>query len=506
MSEAAPRSLGRHVAAASLFMVGLRLSFRMIGVVSTLILVRLLAPTDFGIVGLAMAVASGLDLLTEASLGMALIRLPEMTRAHLDTAFTFQILRGLLIGLVLASTAGLAASWMGEPRVRPIMWVLSATAVIQGFENIGMVEFRRNLQFSRIFEQRFYAKLFGMSVTMPIAALFHSYWALVLGTASIRIFVVAFSYYRHPFRPWLSLARWRELFNFSKWFVLSNMMWVLDSYTATFLFGRIGGPRAVGLLQVSYQIASIPASEIAAPIREPMYSGYARVLGDVPRLRKQFVDGFAVLILVIGPISAGIALTADLITPIALGPQWADAAPLIRLCAIYAFLDAIGHYPLNLFIVLNRQRFFVLTFAVIFSIRLPLLVWAGVTWGMQAAIMVLAASGAFGAFIWMRSAMPLVALGLGELLVPVWRTLLSTGAMVVLLACFADLSAGPAPFGALVVRMALIALSGATLQIGIQAALWLLAGAPDGPETQFVRLARALLKRALATRLGAPAA
>ncbi|MBO0712758.1 MAG: oligosaccharide flippase family protein, partial [Acetobacteraceae bacterium] len=136
MSEAAPRNLGRHVAAASLFMIGLRMCFRMIGVVSTLILVRLLAPTDFGIVGLAMAVASGLDLLTEASLGMALIRLPEMTRAHLDTAFTFQILRGLLIGLVLASTAGLAASWMNEPRVRPIMWVLSATAIVQGFENI----------------------------------------------------------------------------------------------------------------------------------------------------------------------------------------------------------------------------------------------------------------------------------------------------------------------------------------------------------------------------------
>jgi O-antigen/teichoic acid export membrane protein len=201
-----PPKTGRLVGA-SLFMVGLRIAFRLIGMVSSLVLVRLLAPQDFGIVGLATAVASSLELLTEPSFALALIRLPDMAREHLDTAWTFQIMRGLLIGALVAASSGFAASWMDEPRVMPIMWVLAATSLIQGFENIGTVEFRRNLQFGTVFQARLFSKLVGLAVTLPLAVIFLSYWALVLGTVVVRVFLVGFSYYQHPYRPRLSLAK-----------------------------------------------------------------------------------------------------------------------------------------------------------------------------------------------------------------------------------------------------------------------------------------------------------
>src|SRR3954468_2231300 len=135
MPEPAPPAVGRHVAVASIFMVALRLAFRLIGLVSTFILVRLLAPADFGLVALATAVYSILDLLTDMSFQMALIRLPSLERKHLDTAWTLGIARGVLVGAALVISSPITAYWMSEPRVSPILWVLGATAVIQGFEN-----------------------------------------------------------------------------------------------------------------------------------------------------------------------------------------------------------------------------------------------------------------------------------------------------------------------------------------------------------------------------------
>lgn len=494
-------SLGRNVAKASVFMIALRIVFRFIGLFNSLLLVRLLSPNDFGIVGMATAVSGALETVTNASLGLALIRLPTMTRDHLDTAWTFQIIRGLILFALMGGSASFVADWMGDPRVELIMWVLAATALTGGFDNIGVVAFGRDLQYGRVFELQLYAKLFSLAVMLPIAFVFRSYWALIAGTVGMRLFATFYSYHIHPYRPALSLRRGRELFHFSKWFVLTNMLWVIDQFTATFLFGRIGGARAVGLYQVAYQVASLPASEIAAPIRDPIYSGYARAMGDKAKLRQQFVDGFAVLMLVIGPMSVGIALTADLVSPVALGWQWTDASGLLRLCAIYAFVDAIGHFPHNILIVLNRQRGFVITFALMLTLRTPLVIAAGTTWGMEAAVAALALTGVIGAVVWMRFAMPLIDCRLGELLMPVWRTIASTVFMTVGLLTFADLHAGSDPLSVILLRLAVISLSGAALQIGTQALLWWLCGMPEGPETQLLGMLRSSLGRLSGLRL-----
>jgi O-antigen/teichoic acid export membrane protein len=501
VTAAAPaQSVGRNIAAASMFMIGLRMSFRVLGVISSLVLIRLLLPTDFGLVGLAMAFASGLETLTETSFAMALIRLPDVTRRHLDTAFTFQVLRGVLIGGGLAAGAGLAASWMGEPRVEPIMWVIGATAFVQGFENIGMVEYRRHLQFGKIFESRLYAKLFGLAVMLPMAALTRSYWSLVAGIVALRLFQTLYTYYQHPYRPRLSLAAWQELFHFSKWLFLSNLLGVIESTVPTMLFGRIAGASGVGLYQVACQVATLPTTEIASPIREPIYSGYAKLQQDIARLRQQFVDGLGVLLLVIAPMSIGIALTARLLTPLVLGPQWSAAPALIVPCALAGLLDAVAQYPHNLFMVLNRQRSFVVTLTVMLIIRFPVFIAAGSVWGMAAGVYMLAASTALTAAIWMRSAMLLIDLRLGALLAPLWRTAGSTAAMAaVLLLCF-DLAADVSDTSALAARLVVVAASGAAVQIGVQSLLWLASGMPEGPETKLAGLTRAAIYKLLAFR------
>jgi lipopolysaccharide exporter len=501
-SSVAPATppVGRRVVMASAFMVGLRLAFRGIGFVSTLFLVRLLTPSDFGLVGLAMAVFSILDTLTDLSFGAALIRLPVLRRDDMDTVWTLGVIRCLAIGGAIALSAGFTAEFMKEPRVEPILWAVAAMVVLQCLENVALVEFRRDLRFDRIFAYQISGKLVGFCVTVPGAFLFRSYWVLVAGIAAMRLAMIPYGYIMRPYRPRLSLASWRHLFHFSKWFMLTNVLTILDGYVPSILFSRIGGPGALGTYQVAWQIASLPAGEIAAPIREPIYSGYARLLDDPPALRRQFVDGFALLIMVIVPMSVGLALTGDLIADLFLGPSWVGAGLLIRLCTAYALFDAVGHFTHNLFVVLNRQKAFVVIMAVVVAVRLPLLLVTGITWGMSAAVLMLAATAAFNGVLWMSRCLPLLHLSPWVIVQQIWRTIASCAVMALAVQVAIDLPAGDGGgILALSERLGTAVLVGAVVQVATQYALWQLSGAPDGPERRLLAVLHKLRHRLRST-------
>ncbi len=494
------RPVGRSVAVASFAMVGFRFISRGIGLLSTLILVRLLAPSDFGLVGLATAVFGVLDQLTELSLGLALIRTPVLDRPRLDTAWTLGILRGLLVAGALALTARLSASWLADPRVAWIVWVMAAATVLQSLENIGTVRWRRALRFDRVFTYRLTGRLTGFFVTIALAWAFHSYWALVAGIVSSRLILVPLSYWLDDYRPRLSLSRFDELFHFSKWLTISNLLTVLDAYSATILFGKIGGARAVGLWQVAWQIASLPISEIAAPMREPIYSGYAKLLTDLPRMRRDFIGGFALTWLIVTPLSIGLLLCGDFVTALALGPQWAGAAALIRPSALYALFDSIGHFTHNVFIVQNRQRGFVLIQGVSLLVRFPLFIWAGETWGPEGGLWMLTATAAFNALLWTHFVFPLLRMRWWDLGRQCWRTTAACGVMAGVVWSGFDLQTGTDPFQTVLWRAVLVASVGCVVHVGVQLALWAACGLPDGPEARIITLVRTAGRRA-ASRL-----
>src|SRR5947209_11068718 len=101
----------------SAWMVGMRWALRLIGLLSTAILARLLVPADFGIVAMAAVVAGLLDTAAYAGVDLALIRAEATSRAYHDSAWTIQVIQALIVAALLVVAAPLAASYYAEPRV-----------------------------------------------------------------------------------------------------------------------------------------------------------------------------------------------------------------------------------------------------------------------------------------------------------------------------------------------------------------------------------------------------
>ena len=110
------------------WMASARMIVRALGALSTLILARLLAPSDFGLIAMATSLIALLELLSAFSFDLALIRRPDSTSDDFDTAWTLNVLFATGIAIALFISAPFAADFYHEPRLQTVIYLVAATA------------------------------------------------------------------------------------------------------------------------------------------------------------------------------------------------------------------------------------------------------------------------------------------------------------------------------------------------------------------------------------------
>lgn len=273
-------SVEGRMARGALWMLLFKFIERSLGFISTLILVRLLAPADFGLVAMAMSFIAMAELLAAFGFDIALIQNQNATEDLYHTAWTCNLLLGASVALVMLISAQPIADFYQQP---DLFWVVCALALgpaMSGLENIGVVAFRKDLHFRREFGFQVSRKIVGFLVVVPLAFALHSYWALVAGSLTSRLAGTTISYLAHPFRPHLSTSGASRLFGFSKWLLLNNLVGFLKERSSDFFIGRFHGPASLGIYNVSNEFASLPTTELSAPINRALLPGFAMIVND----------------------------------------------------------------------------------------------------------------------------------------------------------------------------------------------------------------------------------
>ena len=488
--------IGRKVAAGAAWVLVTRLTLRSVGLVSTVILARLLLPLDFGIVALAASVAGTIEAMGNLSIETALIVIRKDDRRHYDTAWTLALLQSAFLALVITGVAVPAANLLNDPRLAPVIWVLAATTLLEGFKNIAVIDFQKYLNFSRDMQLSLSGKLISFVVTIPLAWYWQSYLALVAGIVIGRAATVLFSYLMHPYRPRLCLAEWRSLLGISNWLLLSNMLELLVKRLDLFIIGHFYGVRLVGLYDVSREVATLPTSDLVGPIRRALFSGMARVAATESVLRELYLNTFSASTAVGVPAAVGIVMLAEPIVRTMLGQRWLDAIPVLAILSIYGLVRAASIGPRSLLIAVGRTRRATGLQAAYAAVLVPLLLWGTAYYGVSGAAwaLVAAALANLCQALWIVSRtleLPLILL-----LARTWRSLAAAAIMAAALAAL--MTGGLAATNAIGAAIALIvfAPAGAVIYLLSHLALWRLTGSPDGIERQVMEfLVRAILRR-----------
>jgi lipopolysaccharide exporter len=498
MTPPAPRDLGIRMAKGAAWMIALRFAIRGIGLVSMIILARLLVPADFGLVAIATALAGALAAMSEFGFQVALIQNQAAGRRHYDTAWTLGIVRGLVVAGALAASASPLAALFSDPRLKPVLLVLALGVIITAFENIAVVDFRRDLHFKMEFVYRGLAKITSAIVTIPLAIVLRSYWALVSGMVAGQLGGVLLSYLMCSYRPRPCLAAWRELIRFSKWLLLNNILYFAYHRVDTFVIGRFVGAQPLGLFRMAHEIASLPTTEMVAPIRAAILPGYAKLASDQERLRASFAATFGTIVMMAVPVAVGIGLTADPLVRLILGEKWLQAIPLLEVLCIAGAVNVCTANTWPVFIALGRPWINTALTALGIVVLIPLLLWSvpragtvGAAWSLVAAAAVVLTAN-------LVATLRLLSVSGWDLVAQIWRTLAAVTAMTgAMLGVGAVLPSGEG-LVATAASLACAVVAGAATYIVFLWLLWRLSGLAQGPEQKAIGLLQAWLGCSLA--------
>lgn len=479
------------VSGAALY-VGMRWFDRLIGVISTIVLARLLTPDDFGIVALALVVLGLAIVLLDLGINVAVIQRSGLDRDDLDTAWTIRLIQNAIIAMGLAAIAVPAASYYGDPRLEPVLWVLAVAYLLDGFTGMGPVVFQKRQQYAR--EVAFYAakRLLGFLVTMVLAFALRSYWALIVGTLLGNAGGVVMSHLMYRQLPRFTLSRWRGFLGASFWLALRTMATYASQELDKFVVGRRDGTAALGGYAIASQIAAMPTSELLAPLSRALFPALAAIKDDEASLSRMFLLALGIQCALALPAAAGLAMVAGDLVPVMLGEKWVDAAPILAALALAFGANALTHSGTYLLTTLGRYR------------AQSLLQW-GLAASLALLVFVIFPESGAVQIAWFR-----VALGLGSILaitvlslrcLPrvgtsdlrafVWRPILATLTMVAVLAALAGPCAALSAWAALSVKV----LAGVSVYTVTLLALWRIAGWPDGAERWMLGRLRALVSR-----------
>ncbi len=492
MTESAPdpASLTGRIASSTGWIVAWRFATRNLGLLSTLILVRLLDPEDFGLVALGTAFAATVDALSAFGVQDALMRLSSPTRDAYDTAFGLGILRGLLTALIIAGGAWPTATFFNEPRLTYVLLALALGTLITAFENIGTVDFRRHMTFRKEFHLQVLSRIVGVVLTIAVAVVWHNYWALIAGNLVTRIARLAQSYIMSLYRPRFALGAWRDLIGFSLWNWAVTVLAQVRDRAENFVIGRVLTTTDVAVFSVGQEIGTLPVTEVIEPLHRALFSAFVLLNNASEKPRKLYLDTMEAAFLIVLPAGVGISLVADPLVKLMLGERWLAAIPIVQ---IMAAVSTIAVFRLVSDAFYSAAGNLKLTFAMVgisAAVRVPLL-WLLVGWyGLTGAAIALGIASAIDQILYLGATLPRMGIGVGELSGRLWR---ACGACLAMVGCLnaMDMAWVPATAtGTWSVAADLLGRCGigAVAYTATAAGLWYLAGRPDGAERYLLRV------------------
>ena len=480
-------NLNKKMAKGAVWMVLFKLAERSIGLVSTIILARLLVPADFGLVALAMAMIAVLEILGAFSFDVVLIQNQQAERSHYDTAWTFNILSGGLSAVGVLLLAHPVAVFYNDMRLEWVMFALAFAPLVSGFENIGVVAFRKDMEFHKEFKFLITKKLVAFVVTMTIAFTFRNYWALIAGTVASRTIGVMLSYALHPYRPRFSLARRHDLFHFSKWLFINNVIMFTNNRASDFIVGKIAGPHDLGLFSVAYEVSNLPTTELTAPINRAVFPGYAKMGGDKAALRAGYLSVLGLIALITIPIGLGIMATADVFVPLVLGEKWLSTAALMQMLTLFGLSQALQNNIGSVYFALGQARTQT-TLAFAYSVVLIPALIVGASWGGSmgaATALVVCGVAMFPINLFIVSRM--LELHLSDFVKTIWRAIIAGMVMLAAVLFVHSFFGGSARLFNLFLELLLLVLVGAVVYCGVVFVLWRGSSSPDGAEKVMLR-------------------
>jgi O-antigen/teichoic acid export membrane protein len=312
--------------------------------VSTMVLARLLAPDDFGLMAIGLLFMAYLDALGDLGVGPAVIYRQRDSLRDTSTAQLMAAGTGSALAALTALTAPWVAAFFDEPRAASIIQVLAVSFLIHMLGSVHDARLQRDLDFKRRFGPEVGKAFVKSAVSIVLAVLGFGVWSLVWGQVAGTVVGTAL-YWRvagFGFRPELDLGTARSLLRFGLPMTLLGLLGIVIQNLDYLIIGRRLDATALGYYTIAFRVPELLLMNLCYILSQALFPAYAKLRDDPEALRNGFARTLRYVTVVTAPVGVGLAVVAPEVMLLTFGPQWEPAIPVMQVLAVYALLYSIS--------------------------------------------------------------------------------------------------------------------------------------------------------------------
>lgn len=308
---------------------------KIVSLVTTLAMARLLSPADYGLMALAMVVIGFIGFFNEVGIGAAIVQKPTINQAEVNGCFAIAMLTSIVLCGATALLSGVIAQFFGNPRLGPMIAVLSSAFVLGAFGTVPSAFLRRDMQFKSIAAISVIATVLQSALCLLLAWCGFGVWSLVWGGILAAIVQSTGAFMLSSWRPRgnYGMRDATGLVMYGLQVTSTRVFWYMYSNADKIIIGKLLGARALGIYDMAFSLATMASSQITALATNVASPLFSKLQGDLPKLRSFLLHFTRGVAYVTYPALIGMLACSHELVAVVLGDKWSDILiPFSALC------------------------------------------------------------------------------------------------------------------------------------------------------------------------------
>jgi len=355
--------------------------------VIAIVLARLLAPAEFGLIAMLAIFMAVAQSFIDSGFGSALIQKQDASYTDECSIFYFNI----LVSIVAAGILCIAAPWIAEfynaPILAPLTRALSLNLVINAFGLIQTSLLTKRIDFKLQLKVSIFATFFSGIIGILMAYKGFGVWSLVAQSLSQNLFRTCLLWLVMSWRPsWtFSLKSLRTLFSFGSKLLFSGLLDVLFQNIYLVVIGKLFSPADLGFYSRAKEFSQLPVHNLSSSIGRVTYPVFSSIQNDKNRLRDGVRKTLSMMAILTFPLMIGLMVVAKPLVIILIGDRWLPSVPYLQLLCIVGLLYPLHAINLNVLKAQGRSDLF-LKLEVIKKFNALIAILVTYRWGITAMI------------------------------------------------------------------------------------------------------------------------
>jgi len=312
--------------------------------ITTVVLARLLSPSDFGLMGMTLVVIGFVDIFKDLGTAAAVIHRKDLSEELCSSVYWVNVAFGLCAMAAIYLLSPFVAQFYNEPRVSAILKTLSLTFFISGLATVHLALLERKLAFNTIAKIEISASAAGSLLGIGSALSGAGVWSLVFQSLTVVLVTTLLLIAVSKWKPGL-IFRWsevRSIGNYSLNLTGFNIFNYFARNADYLLIGKFLGAQSLGYYTLAYNIMLFPLQNISHIIGRVIFPYYSSIQHDNAGFRDAFLKVAGAISLVTFPMMFGIVTVAEPFIQTLFGPQWAPVVLLLKILALVGLIQSIG--------------------------------------------------------------------------------------------------------------------------------------------------------------------